>query len=253
MSAVFEGISPHIFAFFAVFFRVSAFVVLLPGFGEASLSIRIKLAVSLAFTAIVYPIVPVPMMTDLQPLEIVRLVGLETLAGFLLGIGVRLLVLGLHTAGTIAAQSTSLSQILGNAGMEPLPAMGHVLVIGGIALAMVSGLHVKAAALFVGSYQLFPFGAGIGGEGVAQWGVAKVSYVFRLAFTLAVPFVILSMLYNLTLGVINKAMPQLMVAFVGAPAITLGGLFVLFAAAPMMLELWMQALDSYLANPVERP
>ena len=45
---------------------------------------------------------------------------------------------------------------------------------------------------------------------------------FALALSLAAPFVIASLLYNVALGVINKAMPQLMVAFVGAPAITCG-------------------------------
>ena len=54
----------------------------------------------------------------------------------------------------------------------------------------------------------------------------------RLAFTLAAPFVLVSVLYNLTLGVINRAMPQLMVVFVGAPVITGLGLAVLFADGP---------------------
>lgn len=51
------------------------------------------------------------------------------------------------------------------------------------------------------------------------------------------------------LGVINKAMPQLMVAFVGAPLITAGGLFILCLAAPVMLAVWLQAFDQFLFNP----
>ncbi|MFC3118840.1 flagellar biosynthetic protein FliR [Jhaorihella thermophila] len=39
----------------------------------------------------------------------------------------------------------------------------------------------------------------------------------RLPFSLSAPFVIASLLYNLTLGAINRAMPQLMVTLVGAP------------------------------------
>jgi flagellar biosynthetic protein FliR len=34
-------------------------------------------------------------------------------------------------------------------------------------------------------------------------------------------------------------MPQLMVAFVGAPAISLGGLILLMLVAPLMLTLWL--------------
>lgn len=61
----------------------------------------------------------------------------------------------------------------------------------------------------------------------------------------------MSILYNLALGVINKAMPQLMVAFVGAPLITLGGLFLLFLVAPLMLSVWLSALDQFMSSPFE--
>jgi flagellar biosynthetic protein FliR len=74
-----------------------------------------------------------------------------------------------------------------------------------------------------------------------------------LAFTLAAPFVIVSVLYNLTLGIINRAMPQMMVVFVGAPVITLGGLLMLFLLAPGMLNLWMRALEHFVSNPFGSP
>jgi flagellar biosynthetic protein FliR len=44
-------------------------------------------------------------------------------------------------------------------------------------------------------------------------------------------------------------MPQLMVSFVGAPAITAGGLFLLFVTAPLMLSAWNSALNKFLQNP----
>ncbi|MCH2163737.1 MAG: flagellar biosynthetic protein FliR [Marinovum sp.] len=250
MTALFDLMEHHIVAFFAVFFRVGAFVGLLPGFGEATVSVRVKLGLAAAFTMALFPMVLFQGLVIGSIQQLAVLIATETLAGILLGIGLRLLMLGLQTAGTIAAQSTSLSQAFGNAGVEPMPAIGHVLLVSGLALLMMTGLHIKAAQLFVLSYEIFPLGRGIGGGDVADWGVAQVAHVFQLAFLLSVPFVALSMLYNLALGVINKAMPQLMVAFVGAPAITLGGLFVLFASAPLMLEVWKAAIDSYFVNPL---
>lgn len=230
------------------FLRVAALVALLPGFGERTVPARIKLVIALAFTLIVAPSVP---SLDVEPnLDALgRLVVTETLAGFLLGIGIRLFVLALQTAGSIAAQSTSLSQILGGAVADPLPAMGYILIIGGLALAVMAGLHIKAATLVILSYEMLPMGQLPTGSLVSSWGVAQISNAFALAFTLAAPFVILSVIYNLALGAINKAMPQLMVAFVGAPVITAGGLLVLMLAAPIMLEQWMRALDAFMANP----
>ncbi len=127
--------------------------------------------------------------------------------------------------------------------------MGYVLIIGGIALAVMTGLHVKAAELIILSYEFMPMGRFTDASILSDWGVAQVARAFTLAFTLAAPFVILSVLYNVALGAINKAMPQLMVAFVGAPVITAGGLFLLLVASPLMLSVWVQAMDRFLANP----
>ncbi|MCX7565778.1 flagellar biosynthetic protein FliR [Sulfitobacter sp. F26169L] len=234
---------------FAVFLRVSALVSLLPAFGEQSVPARVKLGIALAFTLIITPAVAAPD-TAMKFDSIIWMSLTEIAAGLLLGIGIRLFVLALQTAGSIAAQSTSLAQILGGAVAEPVPAMGHILVTGGLALAVMTGLHVRAAEMVILSYEMLPMGRLPSGSDVSQWGVDQIRRAFSLAFTLAAPFVILSVLYNVALGVINKAMPQLMVAFVGAPVITAGGLILLCLSAPLLLSTWVNALNSFVANPL---
>lgn len=232
-----------------VFIRVSALVSVLPAFGERAVPMRIKLAIAIAFTLIITPALPASQLSPELP-TLARLAVSEAIVGLVLGLGIRLFVLALQTAGSIAAQSTSLSQILGGAAAEPIPAMGYVLVVGGLALAVMAGLHVYAAELVIRSYQVFPAGEFPFGRDLSAWGVGRISSAFSLAFMLAAPFVITSVLYNLTLGVINRAMPQLMVAFVGAPVITLGGIFLLFLCAPFMLAVWTEAMIAFLQNPM---
>ena len=82
-------------------------------------------------------------------------------------------------------------------------------------------------------------------------GVKEVSRTFALGFTLAAPFVVASLIYNVTLGVINRAMPQLLVSFIGAPAITAGGLIMMLIATPVLLAIWMTAFGDFLAAPFE--
>lgn len=231
-----------------VFLRVAVLVSFVPAFGEQSIPRRIKLMLALAFTLVTAPAIPT--VATAPTLDAIAWLAItESVAGLVLGLGLRLFILGLQTAGSIAAQSTSLSQILGGAVADPLPAMGYALIIGGLALAVMSGVHVKAAELVILSYELLPIGSLPAGSTVSRWGLDQVRHAFSLAFTLAAPFVILSVLYNLALGAINKAMPQLMVAFVGAPVITAAGVILLFLAAPMMLSVWMTSLDQFLANP----
>jgi flagellar biosynthetic protein FliR len=239
-----------LWAGFVVFLRVGAMMALLPLFGEQAVPARVRLALAFAFTLVVAPAVapalPAPGGTD----RFLALALGEGAAGLALGLMLRLLVLALQTAGAIAGQATSLSQLFGaGPGGEPSPAMGHLLVTGGLALAAAMGLHVRAAAWMVEGYALIPPGAALDPGLMLEAGVAGVARAFALAVSLAVPFVAAALLYNVTLGVINRAMPQLMVTFIGAPALTFGGLALMALSAPLLLEVWGAALDAALAIP----
>lgn len=247
--ALLDQLGAGLWLAFIVFLRVSAFVSLLPAFGERSIPTRVKLGAAVAFTLLIAPAVPgSEVSSGLLPL--VKAILTETLIGLVLGFGLRLFVLALQTAGSIAAQATSLSQILGGAAAEPVPAMGYLMTLAGLALATVMGLHIRAAQFLIYSYTLFPIGSAPAASDLSQWGVGQISQSFSLAFGLAAPFVIASLIYNLALGVINRAMPQLMVAFVGAPAITFAGLFLLFAGTPIILSTWSDAMFAFLNDPV---
>ncbi len=244
-SLVPETWTPLVLSFLLVLFRVAAVVSLLPALGESSIPARVKLALAICMSLIVFPVV--------QDISFANLTGAvwfgaavgEVGIGLWFGLLLRVFVFCLQTAGSIAAQSTSLSQILGTAGVEPLPAIGHVITMAGMTLALSFGLHVSAAQYVIGSYSVFPVGQFPDIAVITETGVAQIAWGFQLAFSLAAPFFILSLLYNLTLGVINRAMPQLMVAFVGAPVITTGALVLLAIAIPVILKTWADALFEF--------
>ncbi len=243
-------VQPLMLAGALVFLRLGAMAALLPAFGEMVLPLRVRLAVALAFTLVVTPaVLPTLPAAPEAPLPLVRFVGAEAVTGLAMGIGLRLFVMALQTAGTIAAQATSLAQFFGGANADPQPAIAQVLVMAGLALALLAGLHVRLAEFMILSYALIPPGSFAQPGMLAAWGVAQVAHSFSLAFRLAVPFLALSLIYNVALGAINKAMPQLMVAFVGAPAITLGGLVMLLLAVPVLLPVWLDAFHAFLADP----
>ncbi len=247
-------IQANMYLGFVIFLRVGAAMALLPTFGEQSVPRQIRLGLALAFTVILAPIIGAtdPALSNARPI-LGLYIATEVVIGLALGFMLRLFVIALQIAGSMAAQATSLSQIFAGAGVEPLPAIGHVLVVSGLALAVMMGLHLRIVEFFVLSYDLLPPGQFPARETLAQWGISRISYAFGLAFTLAAPFVIASLIYNVALGVINKAMPQLMVAFVGAPAITAGGLILLFLAAPLLLAVWTDALAGFLSDPFGAP
>lgn len=230
-----------------VFLRVGAAVFLMPGFGEQSVPQRVRLVVALAFSAVVTPAVA-PLLQDLPSIPLAA--AIEVVAGLALGIGMRLFILALQMAGSIIAQTTSLSQMFGGATPEPQPAIGNLLIMASLALALRAGLHVKAASLLILSYTFLPAGHLPTAADLADWGLGQVVQATVLGFSLAAPFVIASVIYNLALGVINRAMPQMPVSMVGAPVLTAGALILMAMMLPLLLAFWLEGFDNFLANPI---
>jgi flagellar biosynthetic protein FliR len=240
--------APGVAAALLVFVRLGAMAAVLPFIGEYMVPVRVRLAVVLGLTMMIAPMLPG--VIDHSPP--VAAFGAEVVSGLFFGILLRLVVFALQTAGVIVAQAASLSQFLGpGASPDPMPAMGVLLLMAGLALAATLGVPFRLLSYILESYDAVPAGTFIAAAEIAEIGVAGVSRLFMLAFALAAPFVIASFLYNLTLGFINRAMPQLMVAFVGAPALTAGGLILLMLVSPLLLGVWIDAMDLTLRAPLE--
>ncbi|MFO1210856.1 MAG: flagellar biosynthetic protein FliR [Amaricoccus sp.] len=251
LGALLDMTQAAMLGFILVFARVSGVMMLLPGFGERLIPARVRLALTLAFALVVWPMVAPEFRTAGPARPFLLMLMIEVSIGLMLGIAIRLIVIALQLAGSIAAQSMALAQMFG-AGVtpDPMPAIGNILLFAGITLAVASGLHVKAAVAMARSYEILPMGLPVPASDVARWGTARVAQSFALGFSLAAPFVIAAFAYNLALGAINRAMPSLMVAFIGAPAITAGALLMLMLAAPVILHFWGHRLDLTLADPL---
>nr|WP_106746731.1 flagellar biosynthetic protein FliR [Yoonia maritima] len=240
---------------FVVFVRISAMMAVMPAFGDQPVPVRVRVALSFGFTCIVAPSVflSVPPITN-GVITALATAAPEVLSGLFFGLFLRFFIMALQISGAIAAQSTSLSQIFGgSAGADAQPAIGHLLVVSGTALAVISGLHVQLAGYMIQTYELVPIGTMLRADTVVNLGLDEVRRIFELGFSLAAPFLLASLVYNVVLGVINRAMPQLMVSFVGAPAITAGGLLLLLLSAPIMLALWHDAFSEFMAFPFRSP
>jgi len=232
-----------------VFLRIGAIMALLPVFGEMMVPARLKIALAVVLTVLVTPTVSNDVLAGLDR-QVLGAAATEIAIGLAHGFALRLFVFVLQVTGTIAAQATSLSQLFGGEAVDPQPALGVVLVLGGLALAASLGFHVRIVAMLVESYSHFPVGEPFPSHAVVDWATNAVSGAFRLAVVLAMPFLLASLLYNLALGVINRAMPQLMVAFVGAPAITFGALVLLALTTPLILAIWSALLLEQINHPL---
>lgn len=231
--------------FALVFLRCGAMAAVLPGFGERVIPMRFRLALAVILSLLVTPAAGQETVELGFPAAIA-----EALTGLFLGLLLRFMVFAIQITGAIAAQSTSLAQIFGGGVTpDPSPAIGNVLLLGALALFSLSGGHIYAVVYVLNSYAAVPLGEFPDPATLTKAGLETAGAVMRLGLLLAMPFVISGLLYNVVLGAINRAMPQLMVAFVGAPAITAGGLLLLALAGPLLLGVWCDEAISYAVAP----
>ena len=245
------GVGP-VFIVAGVFTRISTMALFLPGIGERAVNVRVRLGAAMAITFIVMPLImsktpPAPETASALTLLLLA----EAISGALIGFTIRVAVFALQTAGSIVAQHISLSQLFGGFDGTPEPPVAVLFMIAGIALAVNAGIHFKAVEALAITYETMPFGAFPGSAEAGSWAAERAAFAFSAAFSLSLPFIVLGFIYNLAIGAANRAMPQLMVAFVGAPAITLAGLSLLALTTPFLLGVWLQMTEGVFATLLE--
>ncbi|MEJ0009736.1 MAG: flagellar biosynthetic protein FliR [Alphaproteobacteria bacterium] len=83
---------------------------ILPGFGEAYVTPRIRLLFALAFGILLTPLLQARMpLVPQSPYELFLMLGGEMLVGAFIGLLARIILMSLHVAGTIIAQQSSLA------------------------------------------------------------------------------------------------------------------------------------------------
>ncbi|MDA1098906.1 MAG: flagellar biosynthetic protein FliR [Proteobacteria bacterium] len=211
----------EIFAFILVFSRIGSAVMLLPGIGDNYVFARIRLALALALTLVMYPLVrgELPAMPS-SPLGLFILIAGEVIIGIFFGGASRLLVSSLHIAGVVIAFQSSLAfaqTVDPNQGTQGA-VVSALMTITGVVLIFVSGLHML---LFVGirdSYLMFPAGQAPPIADFTQLVMHLVSSSFNVGLKMASPFIVYGLIFYIGLGVLQRLIPQVQLFFIAVPA-----------------------------------
>lgn len=252
LSAIFTSSNEIVLVAAGIFMRVGAVAFLLPGMGERGISLRVRLGGALALTALLAPMMaPLVPQSPSNGAELIQMLAAEATAGLIIGFSFRVLVFMLQITGMVAAQHLSVAQMFG-AGVapEPEPTIATLLAMGGITLALMAGLHVQIVATLAALYDILPFGQFPDPASVGSWATTRMAETFGLGVALAAPFVAIGFAYNIALGALNRAMPQLLVAVVGIPFLLWIGMLALYLVLPALFDEWFQNLDRVMLDPL---
>lgn len=232
----------EIFAYMAVFIRLGAAFLVIPGFGEAVVPGRLRLMMAIAITLIIVPIVRQTLPALPSGLgELIAFVATETAIGFFLGVIARLLVTTLDLAGTIISMQIGLSTAtIFNPALQTTGTLtGALLSLGGLVVILETSLHHLLLEGLVDSYTLFrptdPLPVGDLSDTFAK----MVGASFRVGVQIAMPFIVLSLLFTFALGLISRLMPTLQIFFVSVPAQLAGGFLIIIVSMSAMMGLFL--------------
>lgn len=216
--------------FLLVFARLGALVILLPGFGETTVSPRLRLAMGLAIALVLYPVLrpSLPPMPD-GALALALLFGGEIVIGLAIGTLARLMLYALHVAGTIIAFQIGLgsAQALDPSQGAQSALFATFLTLLGLVLIFATDLHLVMLMALRASYALFVPGTLPAPETFAELVVTTVSRAFLLGVQIAMPFLVFGTIFQIGLGLLARLMPQIQIFFVAMPAQILLGFAVL--------------------------
>ncbi len=242
-------------AFALVMARIGTLVMLMPGVGDRSIPVRIRLAFALLLSLMLLPIVrPVlpPLSGGVEP--VVRLIILEVLIGLMIGTAVRITLFAMQLAGTVAAQQMALSfssTVDPTAGVQN-PTIATFLVLLATALIFALDLHHLSIRGMHDSYAMMMPGEAPPVGDATELILRTFVSAFKAGIQISAPFLVFAIVFNIGLGVLSRLMPQMQIFFLAMPASILIGTLILLAAIGVMMNVYLQHFTAVLGQFIQR-
>jgi flagellar biosynthetic protein FliR len=235
--------------FLLAFGRIGTMVMLLPGLGEASIPVRVRLTVAPVLTAVLLPLHRQAYHVDLRAFgPVLAMLGTEMLIGAMLGMTARLAMSAVQVAGSVIAFqlglsfATAVDPVHGEQGAM----VGNFLSVLAVTLIFATDLHYLVIAALHDSYRVFAPGTiPIIGD-MASLTTQTIASAFKIGIQLAAPFLVFGLLFNLGLGVLSRLMPQMQVYFVGVPLSIWLGFLILFMVLGAVMTTFLGSIADVL-------
>ncbi len=240
-----EVLADTAFAGVLVLCRIGCCLMLLPGFGSARISMRIRLLIAIGITLtlafFVFPEAKAAIRGASDSRKLLLLAG-EVVNGATLGLLARLYLLALQFAATLATNMIGLAATPGAPidDLEPSPPLVTLISMGATMLIFAAKLEYKLLAALTQSYELVKIGAPLDPGWYLEQVLQKLDLTWSLGLRLAAPFVVYSVIVNLAIGFANKFTPQISVYFIATGLVAAGGLVLLWFIADDMYGIFLQ-------------
>ena len=240
----FLGVS--VFAFILTFVRMGTALMIMPGLGDSFVPERMRLMIALALSFVLFPVTMKHMpATTPNTFGLLSLVVMEFVVGLLYGTVARVFMTALDTAGMVISTQSGLgnAQVFNPSMATQGSLVGAFLSITGVLILFATNLHHLLIAGLVESYELFPPGAVPDTGGMAELIARTVSASFAIGVKIGGPFIILTMLIYVGMGVLSRLMPQIQVFLLALPLQIVLSIIAMMMTLSAMLMYWASQFE----------
>jgi len=225
--------------FVLVLVRVGSLVAFLPFLGQRSVPVLVKVLVSFALAAVIYPVSGVAVPALSWPPGRFFLVGLaEMLYGAVLGFSAKSLFWAMRSAGQLMGRQMGMAlATTADPTLESNTTLVATVceVIGVMIFFAVDGHHLMVQAVHA-SFAQWPVGAFLSAEFLRRVSVFAAAAHLRLAFQLAAPLMALMFLVSLVMAVLARLVPEINILLLGFPVRIGVGLIGLTLLVPLIAQ-----------------
>ncbi|MEQ1954249.1 flagellar biosynthetic protein FliR [Mesorhizobium sp. CN2-181] len=245
MTALPESI---VIAAFLAFCRIGGCFMIMPGLSSARVPMQVRLFVAVAASGalLVHLWDQILPSVSREPAVLAPMVVSELLTGSLIGLLARLYMMALSFMGSAIAMLVGYGGVAGPGieNGEPQAPLGEIISFSALLLLFVFDFHHEIVKALVRSYEVAPLNALFNPRAALVNVADTMGESFMIALRLGSPFIAYALLVNLTIGFVNKLVPQIPVYFISLPMVIAGGLILFYFGIATMLSLFA---DGFLA------
>lgn len=234
-----------------VLMRVSAMIFVAPVFGGSVVPTQIKILFSLMLALILLPMIPA--VAQAAPIEVVPLAWLgmnELLVGLVMGVSMVFIFAAIQYAGQIIdfQMGFAIVNLIDPTQDVQIPVMGFFHFLIAILIFLAMDAHHWIIRALVDSFQVVPI-MEAGFSGLLIGSISKAfGDLFVVAMRIAAPTIAVLMVYNASLGIIAKTVPQINLLIVGFPIRIALGMTVVGLSMTFFLPYLSGAFDLMVEN-----
>lgn len=228
--------------------RILAFFMASPLWSTPSVPRQVKLLFGVGIALAIAPSLPPMPVIPLFSVESIGIMLQQILIGIAMGMVLRIMIAVVQTAGEFISMQMGLAFATfyqPDAGTNTM-VISRLLEMLTLLMFLAMNGHLISIEILAWTFEILPVGTtsidASFAETLVRWG----GTIFTSGLLMAVPIVTALLLINLSLGILNRASPQLSVFSVGFPMTLTAGLVLMTALTPNLGGFWSALFDHQL-------